>query len=74
MNQIPETENPATPLRFMHQRPESANSPGVYKNDGKQSLCERFRQGPFVTPGRLDDDRIEVELTQPLYQPAYAGW
>ncbi len=21
MNQVPETENPATPLRFMHQRP-----------------------------------------------------
>ncbi len=27
MNQVPETENPATRLRFMHQRPVTGNSP-----------------------------------------------
>ncbi len=26
MNQVPETENPATPLRFMHQRPVATGS------------------------------------------------
>ncbi len=26
MNQVPETENPATPLRFMHQRPTAGST------------------------------------------------
>ncbi len=43
MNQIPETENPATPLRFMHQRPDQTFTCSTKRKCGDMLSCAEAR-------------------------------